>query len=796
MNTLRYFASLLIIALGSLSISADVLSFGKSVSFNDGWKFSLTPDSIAPASTMFDDSGWRNLSLPHDWSIEQLPSPYLNACTGFFPGGTGWYRKTFFVPDNEPVHYLYFEGVYNRSEIFLNGEKIGERPNGYASFYLDISPYLKEGKNILAVRVDHSREADSRWYTGSGIYRDVYLVSAPAVHFSPWGIGWKAKNISAKSAEIAVDYSLDGFTSGKALKLTATLENTAGQIVATAVRNVNSPSGKLSLRVRNPKLWSPATPALYRLELQLLDNGNPIDSSSCNVGIRSLRFDPDRGFFLNDSNMKVKGVCLHHDAGVLGSVVPPEVWERRLRNLKDIGVNAIRMSHNPQAPALYDLCDRLGFLVMDEARDEWEFPKRKWVTGWNVGVPKFEGSYDFFEEWIERDVADMVRRDRNHPSVVFWSIGNEVDYPNDPYSHPILDHASISQHNYGGYNPDAPSAMRIGEIAKRLADVVRSVDDSRPVTGALAGVVMSNETAYPDAVDIVGYNYTENRYQSDHHKYPRRVIYGSENTHDYQAWKAVEDNDHIFGQFLWTGIDYLGESNVWPSRGLGSGLLDFGGFMKPRGKFRASLWSDKPVAFLGAIPQSKAGQYLAEVDAPAVWNFSPDEKVRVVCFTNASSARLLLDDEPYGEIKSRDPETGVIFWDLAYRPGTLTAEALNDKGSVIASDTISTTGPATSLRVTTAPGSSPDAPVKQVMLELLDADGNLATLADNLITVSLNGTGEILGVEGTGNTDMSHPKALSRRPVNGRILLYFRSGNNPSAITFSSPLLPSSSIIL
>ena len=273
--------------------------------------------------------------------------------------------------------------------------------------------------------------------------------------------------------------------------------------------------------------------------------------------------------------MKVKGVCLHHDAGVLGAVVPKAVWQRRLANLKAIGTNAIRMSHNPQAPVVYDLCDELGLLVMDEASDEWEFPKRKWIEGWNVGTPQFQGSYDFFEEWIDRDVADMVRRDRNHTSVAFWSIGNEVDYPNDPYSHPILDKARINQQNFGGYNPEAPSAMRIGEIAKRLVAVVKSIDTSRPVTGALAGVVMSNETAYPEAVDIVGYNYTEDRYGIDHERYPQRVIYGSENGHGYNEWLAVRDNDHIFGQFIWTGTDYLGEAGRWPSRGLRNRLARF-----------------------------------------------------------------------------------------------------------------------------------------------------------------------------------------------------------------------------
>src|SRR5574344_744757 len=244
-------------------------------------------------------------------------------------------------------------------------------------------------------------------------------------------------------------------------------------------------------------------------------------------------------------------------------------------------------------------------LVMDEAFDEWEYPKRKWIEGWNAGEPGYDGTCDFFEEWGETDLRDMVRRDRNHPCVIMWSIGNEVDYPNDPYSHPILagGNSDFTQPSYGGYKPDAPSAMRIGEIAKRLAACVQAVDNSRPVTGALAGVAMSNQTAYPGAVDIVGYNYSETRYEKDHAAYPLRVIYGSENSPNYPAWAAVSDNDFISGLFLWTGADYLGESRPWPSRGFYSGLLDLGSYTKPRGHFWASLWCTAPVCYIGTYLQ-------------------------------------------------------------------------------------------------------------------------------------------------------------------------------------------------
>ena len=540
----------------SLQLEAQV-SFGKAVNFNGGWLFQLADDSAAVVEG-YDDSRWRKLDLPHDWSIEGQLSPDLASCTGYLPGGIGWYRKHFRVTDDAARHYIYFEGVYNRSEVYLNGHLLGKRPNGYISFMYDLTPYLKEGDNVLAVRVDHSRSADSRWYTGSGIYRDVWMVSAPDVHFAQWGIGWQATSLTDRRATIAVDVEVEKHVEATGrLEVRTTLLDAEGRQVAQASGRVSD--GKiglskrtLTLQVNRPKRWDLDTPYLYTLKTKLLADGKRLDGSETKVGLRTLEFDPDKGFALNGRWMKVKGVCLHHDAGVLGAVVPPEVWERRLTNLKKyLGANAIRMSHNPQAPIVYDLCDRLGLLVMDEASDEWEFPKRKWIKGWNKGDPGYQGSFDFFEEWIEQDVTDMVRRDRNHPSVFLWSIGNEVDYPNDPYSHPILDGAgaTINQPMSGGYKPDAPDAMRIGVIAQRLAACVRAVDKSRPVTGALAGVVMSNQTAYPEAVDVVGYNYTENRYDEDHATYPDRVIYGSETGSGIGAWQAVKDRDFIFGQF-------------------------------------------------------------------------------------------------------------------------------------------------------------------------------------------------------------------------------------------------------
>ncbi|MCL3851492.1 DUF4982 domain-containing protein [Parabacteroides sp. GYB001] len=783
------------------TVPADAqVSFGDPLKFNDGWLFRLQDDSTA-VGTDYNDSEWRKLSLPHDWSVEGQLSPSLASCTGYLPGGIGWYRKHFNITDKAARHYIYFEGVYNRSEVYLNGHLLGKRPNGYISFLYDMTPYLKEGENVLSVRVDHSRYADSRWYTGSGIYRDVWLVSAPEIHFAQWGIGWHATSLTDRQATVAVDMEVEKnrATSDK-LEVSATLYDADGKQVAqrrTRVSNGKEGITKetLTLKVAKPTRWDLDHPYLYTLETELLCNGKRIDGSKTNVGLRTLDFDPNKGFALNGNWMKVKGVCLHHDAGVLGAVVPPEVWQRRLTNLKEIGVNAIRMSHNPQAPVVYELCDRLGLLVMDEVSDEWEFPKRKWIKGWNVGEPGYDGTYDFFEEWIEQDITDMVRRDRNHPSIFLWSIGNEVDYPNDPYSHPILDGSTINQPMFGGYKSDAPDAMRIGVIAQRLAARVRSVDTSRLVTGALAGVIMSNQTAYPDAIDVVGYNYTEDRYDEDHATYPDRVIYGSENGSGLEAWYAVKNKEFIFGQFIWTGTDYLGESGAWPSRGLNTGLLNFGSFAKPRGHFRASLWGEKPVTYIGTYPKR---EYLS-ADAPDIWNYNPGQEIRVVCYTNAPQARLLLDGKVVGDIKPYDEKTGIIHWDIPYQAGELRAEGCDKEGNVLSNYVIRSSGRPYALRVSADRTTlSHDRATAHLFIEVVDENGTIVKLGDNEITCEIKGPARLLGLEGSSNTDMTDYTDNRHRIYQGRLLAYVQTtGEKGQArVKFTSPLLQGTEIVL
>lgn len=795
----KAFCTILLGLLVSIVVQAQV-SFGEAKKFNENWLFSLSDDSLG-ASASYNDSKWRKLDLPHDWSVEGQLSPSLASCTGYLPGGIGWYRKHFQVTDKAARHYIYFEGAYNRSEVYLNGHLLGKRPNGYISFMYDMTPYLKEGDNVLAVRIDHSRYADSRWYTGSGIYRDVWMISAPDIHFAQWGIGWHATSLTDKQAVVAVDMEVEKHVKAAgALEISAALYDAEGTLVAQGHKKVADKAEgiakeTISLKVKKPHRWNLDAPYLYTLKTELLCDGKRIDGSSTNVGLRTLKFDANKGFALNGEWMKVKGVCLHHDAGVLGAVVPPEVWERRLKNLKEIGVNAIRMSHNPQAPVLYDLCDRMGFLVMDEASDEWEFPKRKWIKGWNVGEPSYDGSFDFFEEWIERDVTDMVRRDRNHPCIFLWSIGNEVDYPNDPYSHPILDGTTINQPMFGGYKPDAPDAMRIGKIAKRLAACVRAVDTSRPVTGALAGVVMSNQTEYPEAVDVVGYNYTENRYDEDHATYPDRVIYGSETGVGIEAWHAVRDKEFIFGQFLWTGTDYLGESGRWPSRGLYTGLLDFGSFPKPRGYFRASLWSEKPVTYIGTYPKHD----WVSMDAWDLWNYEPGQLIRVVCYTNAPQARLLLNGKEVSQMKPYDDKSGIIYWDIPYQDGELRAEGCDATGKVLSSYAIKTSGHPYALRATVDKEVlSTDKATAHVTIEVVDEQGTIVKLGDNDVTCQIEGPARLLGLEGSNNGDMSDYTDNHHRAFHGRLLAYIQTTGEKGEIRvkLTSPLLKGAEVVL
>mgnify|MGYP000042101120 FL=1 len=775
-------------------LTSTAQGFGTRESINTGWFFKLG-DGKYWGAEFFNHSKWRKLDVPHDWSIEMQANPNLASCTGYFPGGIGWYRRELQIPAEAKGKkvYVYFEGVYNNSEVFINGKWIGKRPNGYVSFMYDLTPYVNfGGRNVIAVRVDHSQDADSRWYTGSGIYRDVYLVYANPVHINLWGVSYETK-VKRNSAVLTVKTEIDN-NADKNLDVEVfnRVFDREGKIVNQGKQTFRVMADKVSgcemqLDIQSPKLWSIDNPYLYTIVTEVKRNGKIVDKSETRAGIRKLTFDADKGFALNDQPMKIKGVCIHHDAGCLGAAVPKEVWQRRLKSLKGIGCNAIRMSHNPQATCVYELCDEMGFLVMDEAFDEWEYPKKKWISGWNKGKPGFQGSAIYFREWNKRDLADMIRRDRNHPSVIMWSIGNEVDYPNDPYSHPILDEEGISQHHVKGYQPNQPRAERLGEIAKELVAEAKRYDTSRPVTAALAGAVMSNETAYPRALDIVGYNYTEYRYKKDHEKYPDRVLYGSETRHDLNAWKAVRDNEFIMGQFIWTGFDYLGEAGPWPSRGFTTGMIDLAGYIKPNGYFRRSLWEETPNIYIGTY---SIGNNKIRTNAPAVWNYEDGEMIRVVAYTNCEEAELFLNGVQVGVRKPYDETNGVIYWDVPYRRGKLTVKGYTE-GSKVADYSIqSSRRPfAIKAKADKTKGLKPG-DVIHVEIFIVDKDEVSVVLADNLVKLSISGPAKLLGLEsGEGNV-ADNFRDNKQRCMNGRLLGYLKmTGAGEVRIKAESALL-------
>lgn len=776
------------------------ISFGDSKKINDNWKFNLqdTPDA---QKTTYDDTKWQSVNVPHDWSVKGQLSPTLASCTGYLPGGIGWYRKSINIPQSKTGEkvYLYFEGVYNRSEVFINGHSLGKRPNGYISFAYDATPFIKYGaENTISVRVDHSQSADSRWYTGSGIYRNVWLVYANPVHIAQWGV-YAYPEVKKGTGTLNIEVEVENSSAAKSsLTVVNELISKDGKSVgksSSKVEIASNKNGKIAtkINVKNPQLWDLENPNLYQLKTTVFKDGKQIDETVTKTGFRDFKFDPNNGFALNGKWMKMKGVCLHHDAGVLGSAVPREVWETRLKTLKEIGVNAIRTSHNPQAPVFYELCDELGLLVLNEAYDEWEFPKRKWLEGWNYGTPGFEGTFDIFADYAEKDLEDFVRRDRNHLSVFAWSIGNEVDYPNDPYSHPVLDKGKdgFGQAAYGGYKKEAPEAMRLGVIAKRLVAAVKKYDKSRPTTAGLAGVAMSNETEYPGALDITGYNYTESKYQSDHEKYPKRVIFGSENVHDIEPWLAVKNNKYIFGQFLCTGIDYLGESGRWPSRGFYSGLVDFAGVIKPRGYFRQSLWSDKPMVYIGTYLLKNEKDI--SKDAWAIWNYKEGEKIRVVCYTNAAKARLELNGKVVGETKAYDEKTGIMYWDIPFTSGKLEAIGLSNDDKEVSRYAISTTQQPVELTIAEKNIKiTKDKGVAKIMVQVKDQNGLPVMLSDNEVTCTISGPGVLLGLEAGNNSDMTDYTDNVQRVFHGHIAAYVQAtgeSSEPIKITFTSQWL-------
>jgi beta-galactosidase len=779
--------------------------------FNDNWKF-YKGDQQNAFQTTFNDKDWRNVELPHDWSIEGPFDTKWASATAYLPTGIGWYRKNFTVPtgDKDKKVYIYFEGVAKNGEAWINGHDLGKRPNGYISYQYDLTPYLNFGKeNVLAVKVDHNEFADSRWYVGSGIYRNVYLIATGKVHIKQWGVFATTPSVNKEKAVVAVNVSVENnSTTDQKIVVQNTLSDSKGKIVANSlktvsVKNSGEISTDVSLDIKNPALWSTDQPNLYTLTTTIKKGTITVDKIDTKVGIRDFHFDANKGFTLNGVPMKINGVCVHHDAGCLGAAVPVGVWERRLLLLKEMGCNSIRMSHNPHATELYDLCDKLGFLVMDEAFDEWEGGKNKWVQGRNVGPPSLQGYNEVFAEWHERDLRDQILKNRNHPSIFMWSIGNEIDYPNDPYSYPILDIGSNPQIFGRGYHKDSPNSDRLGVVAKELVKIVKQFDVTRPVTSALAAAIISNETGFADALDIAGYNYQEYRYVDDHKKYPNRVIYGSENGFAMNVWNDVAKNDFISGQYLWTGIEYLGEAGKFPTKHSTSGMLDLAGLRKPEYYFRQSIWSTKPMVYIGTtlVPANeREGSIWSQKRADPIWNYNNDDKVRVSCFTNCKSVELFLNNKSLGVKNRADFEnTGVIYWDTPFEPGTLKA-VVKDAGNKNLVQVLNTAGQAAAITASadTKQLSIGKRGLAHIELTITDENSNMVYMSKPEITCTVNGSAKLLGLENSNPRDTTQYKTNKRMAFKGKLVAYIQAGDEagPLKITFASPGLKPANVEL
>jgi beta-galactosidase len=735
----------------------------------------------------FDDSSWRPVNVPHDWSIAGPFRPDYASGNGFAPGGLGWYRKHFQLEPTRPdrVVTIEFDGVYDYSEVWINGVFLGQRPDGYASFAYDLTPYLKFGaeENVIAVRVDHSRFADSRWYTGSGIYRHVRLCLTAPQHIAHWGTYVTTTEVGASQATVRIETTIEGRAgAGENLSLQSDLLAPDGRLVASATPSKITGAAAMlvvwqKLKIVRPQLWSLESPARYTLRSRLLCGETVRDETTTAFGIRTARFDPDHGFQLNGRPLKLQGVCLHHDAGCLGAAVPEPVLERRLRQLQELGVNAIRTSHNPPAPELLDLCDRLGLLVMDEAFDEFTPAKKKWIRGVNRGVPSRMGYAEAFDRWAVTDIQDQVRRDRNHPCVILWSIGNEIDFANDPFTDPALG---------DDYHPGNPPARDLVKLARPLIAAVKALDRTRPVTAALANLKMSEAVGLPELLDAVGYNYQEPRYASDHEKFPARIIYGSENSQQYAAWRAVLDHDYVAGQFLWTGIDYLGEAGEWPNRASSAGLLDLCGFKKPMAWFRQSLWSAQPMVYLCVVPEhhgpGRRGFSMAEH-----WNWPSNASVTVQCYANCSEVSLSLNDRLIGIQRLSEATNGVLRWTIPYEPGVLKATGRTN-GLAVCEYALRTAGPARMIKLL------PDAKKLQadgrdvchLEFQVVDAAGVRVPDAEPEVTFTVNGPASLLGME---NGDVNSPEPYqgpTRKAYRGRGLAILQSAASAGKVSITA----------
>ena len=749
-------------------------------SFDFDWRF-RRGDAAGAERPAFDDAAWRKLNVPHDWSIEG-PFVESNATAqrgGFAPCGVAWYRKTFDVPKAWTGRKVFveFDGVFCNGQVWINGRHLGARPIGYVGYQYDLTEHLKPGKNVLAVKCDTTLQPNSRWYTGAGIYRHVWLTVTDQVHVAHWGTTVTTPKITAAAATVAVRTTVVN-TRAAAVKVTlvSTVLDAGGKALATAETALDLAAGgrkdvDQSLSVAGPQLWSPSSPNLYVLRTVLTVDGREVDDYETRFGIRSIRFDVDKGFFLNGKGLKFRGVCNHHDAGPVGAAVPEKLLEARLKQLKAMGCNAVRTAHNPFAPEFYDMCDRLGLMVMDEAFDGWRVNK----------APKDYGLY--FDKWWKRDLEDFVRRDRNHPSIMLWSIGNEVRGKTDELTRQIQDvvhrtdptrPVTCGRGEHGvvdiqGYNGDGGKPGTLERLAKsRTRPVILT---EVPHTFQTRGFYRTRtwwrdpKTKRHPRFPVADLTDKE-VFTGDNVKAPKRTItYNSSYDNSgvricaRTSWQRTRDFPFVAGEFRWTGFDYLGESFGWPLKSANFGIIDLVGFPKDHYYFYQSQWTREPMVHL--LPH---------------WTHPGREgvKIPVWAYTNCDSVELFLNGTSLG-LKAVEKKMH-LSWDAAYAPGTLKAVGRRG-GKVVASKTVVTAGPPAGLKLTcdNADLAADARDIAQVAVAVVDADGHFAPLAASRVAFCVSGPARLIGVGNGDPADLENYTNTHRRAFYGLCKAFVQS---------------------
>ncbi|NJB83521.1 glycoside hydrolase family 2 TIM barrel-domain containing protein [Wenyingzhuangia aestuarii] len=807
--------------------------------FNFDWKFNLVKDTKIPANIPLEDAKWRNIRLPHDWSVEFSFDKELEGATGYLPGGVGLYQKHFKTPvdvKNQKA-FILFDGVYNNATFWLNGKKLGENPYGYSPTYFDLTNKLKTdgSENILTVHVDHSRYADGRWYTGSGIYRNVKLITTDNLHIPIWGTYVTTPEITNAKAAVKLETKVknDG---GKRAKFTLSTKIYDGNNVLVANQENTSrvSSGKeiaitQNLEVLNPKLWDLDTPHMYKAITEVVCNGKVVDAYTTPFGIRTIEHSKEQGFFLNGKPTFAKGVCIHHDGGLVGAAVPKGVWRRRIQALKDAGVNAIRTSHNPFSEEFYDLCDEMGILVQAEIFDEFDNPKDK---RWNMQErePDYitEGYTNHFQKWAESDLKRSILRDRNHPAIFEWSIGNEIEWTYEHYRHVsgLWDPGAKSYWNripnisakemQDRYKALPDRKYKLTETAKRLAGWVKELDLSRPVTANLIIPVASLASGYADVLDIVGFSYQVNQYDWSKKNYPNMHFTGNENAGTWEEWNSIIEDPMIYSMYMWTGIDYMGEANrKWPNKGWDGDILDFTGFKKEGWDHFKSIWVNKPHVSVGTYPvkdslmvdelsgkvKIQSAKFLKWNNSRAQknWNYKKGQTVIVEVPTNLHKAELLLNGKSLGWRSLSGSPDRILRWAVPFDPGTLVARGGFDGHEV--EYELKTTSEPVAIKLTTDK-TSLDADgyqVAHVVAQLVDKDGLAVTTENVKLSFDVEGDIKVLGVDNGALDNIQDYQTNSLVTSKGRALLLVQSLKNKKGaviIKATSPKLKSNLVMI